>query len=99
MLLTLLIVMPALGALPLFLARDQNSRELKVWAFLVSLMTFVASLPLWNFDPTGDMYQHVENHKWIEFTGLKINYSLGVDGISSLLILLTTFIMPIAILG
>ncbi|HLX63372.1 MAG TPA: NADH-quinone oxidoreductase subunit M [Planctomycetota bacterium] len=104
MLLTALIVLPVLGALPMLLAREQNARELKAWAFVVSLATFFASLPLWAFNPgasgyKGDAFGFVENHKWIEFSGLKINFNLGVDGISSLLILLTTFTTPIAILG
>ena len=98
-LLTWLLVLPVLGALPLCLARDQNARELKAWAFIVSLATFAASLPLWNFNPAGNAYQFVENHKWIDLAGLKIGFNLGVDGISALLILLTTFTMPIAILG
>ena len=98
-LLTGLIVLPLLGALPLAFARDKNAREIKVVAFIVSLLVFILSLPLWNFDPTGTAYQFVENHKWIELKGLTINYNLGVDGVSALLILLTTFITPIAILG
>src|SRR5438046_1458154 len=105
MLLTALIVLPVLGALPMFLAREQNARELKAWAFVVSLAAFCASLPLWNYNYSSDpritppLYQFAEQHKWIELAGLKIGYNLGVDGISSLLILLTTFTTPIAILG
>ena len=99
MLLTGLIILPLLGAIPLLFARDKNAREIKVWAFIASLLGFILSLPLWNFDPTGDAYQFVETHKWIDIKGLVINYNLGVDGVSAMLILLTTFIMPIAILG
>src|SRR3954470_19181937 len=102
MLLTRLIVLPLLGAIPLCFARDKNSREIKVWAFLVTLLTFIASLPVWMYDPkAGDLYQFVETHDWIKLKGggLTIGFNLGVDGISSLMILLTTFIMPIAILG
>src|SRR5882757_5272674 len=106
MLLTWLIVLPVLGALPMFLAREQNARELKVWAFVVSLATFCASLPLWfSFGPGTDGYAFSEAHKWIDLkdgtgkTYLNIGFNLGADGISSLLILLTTFTTPIAILG
>lgn len=100
MLLTALIILPVLGALPLFLARDKNAKEIKVWAFMSSLLIFIVSLPLWNFDPEGKAMQFTENYKWIRMKGgLNIDFSLGVDGISALLILLTTFIMPIAILG
>ena len=100
MLLSVLIVLPLLGAFPLMLARDKNGRELKMWAFLVSLVNFIVSLPLWTFDPAGDSFQFVEKHSWIDIKGvLNIDFALGVDGISSLLILLTTFITPLAILG
>jgi len=100
MLLTALIVLPLAGALPLLLARDQNAREVKVWTFLVSFVTFLVSLPLWfNFDPTGPLYQFVENHRWISLPRLHIGFNLGVDGFAALMVLLTTFLMPIALLG
>jgi len=99
MLLTALICMPALGALPLLFARDKNAREIKVWAFLASMTVFMVSLSLWTYRPNGPQFQFVEAHKWIDFKNLTIGFNLGVDGISSLLILLTTFITPIAILG
>ena len=100
MLLTALLVIPVLGSIPLLLARDKNAREIKVWAFLVSLFCFIASIKLWMFDPSGEAFQFNETHRWINLkNGLNINFELGVDGVSSLLILLTTFITPIAILG
>lgn len=106
MLLTWLLVIPALGALPMFLAREQNARELKVWALVVSLAGFIASLPLWYaFNPGVGGYAFAETHKWVEFKDaagkvyLNIGFNLAVDGVSSLLVLLTTFIMPIAILS
>ncbi len=106
MLLTVLIVLPVLGVLPMLFAREQNARELKVWAFVVALATFCASLPLWfSFSAGADGYAFTEAHKWIDLkdgagkTYLNIGFNLGVDGISSLLVLLTTFTMPIAILG
>ena len=100
MLLTWIIFLPLAGALPLLLVRDRNGREIKVWAFLISFATFSVSLPLWfSFDPEGPLYQFVEQHRWIELKGLKVGYHLGADGISALLILLTTFITPVALLG
>jgi NADH-quinone oxidoreductase subunit M len=103
MLLSRLIFLPLLGAIPLLFARDKNAREIKVWALVVSLITFVVSLPLWMYDAdraASNLYQFTETHAWIHLgNALTVNYNLGVDGISSLLILLTTFITPIAILG
>ncbi len=102
MYLSLLVFLPLAGALPLLLARDREARELKVWAFLVSLATLLAALPLWfdfSVDPGAPLYQFAFSHPWIYLTGLKIDYAMGVDGISALLMLLTAFISPIAILG
>ncbi|MCW8131851.1 MAG: NADH-quinone oxidoreductase subunit M, partial [Planctomycetota bacterium] len=100
MLLTLLTFLPLAGAVPLLIVRDKNAREIKVWAFFWSFLTFLVSLPLWfNFDPTGDLFQFVETHRWIQVKGLTVGFNLGVDGISALLILLTTFLTPIALLG
>jgi NADH-quinone oxidoreductase subunit M len=100
MYLTLLVFLPLAGALPLLLARDREARALKVWAFLVSLMTLLAAVPLWVlFEPEGALYQFAVNMPWIQIGQLKIDYALGVDGISAMLMLLTAFISPIAILG
>ncbi|MBI3829774.1 MAG: NADH-quinone oxidoreductase subunit M [Planctomycetes bacterium] len=100
MLLTWLIFLPLAGAVPLLIVRDKNAREIKVWAILVSFVTFLVSLPLWfNFDPTGDLFQFVEKHRWITLKNLNAGYNLGADGFSALLILLTTFLTPIALLG
>ena len=100
MLLTGLIVIPLLAALPLCLVRDRNARELKIWAFLASLLAFIVSLKLWLYDPARQLYQFAEHVPWIKLKGgLNIDYALAVDGISVLLILLTTFITPLAILA
>ena len=99
MLLTSLLLIPVLGALPMLMVRDKNAREIKVWALLVSLVAFAVSIPLWNYDPSAKLYQFGESHEWIKLGALNVRYGLGVDGITALLILLTTFITPIAILG
>ena len=60
-------------------------------------MTFVVSLVLWcQFDPASADYQFVERHAWLPDFG--ISYHVGVDGISLLLVVLTTFLTPIALL-
>jgi NADH-quinone oxidoreductase subunit M len=100
MLLMVLIFLPLAGALPLLLARDREAREIKHWAFLVSLVTFLASLPLWfEFEPTGKLYQFAASYPWITVGGLQIKFAVGVDGFAALMILLTTFMMPVALLG
>jgi NADH-quinone oxidoreductase subunit M len=63
-----------------------------------SALTFVLSLGLWaGFDPTRTGYQFVEYATWLPQYG--IHYFAGIDGISLLLILLTTFLMPIVLLA
>jgi NADH-quinone oxidoreductase subunit M len=96
-LLTLLILLPLAGGLLVLLlgnGRDGLARQL---ALGVSLLNFVVSLVLWwKFDPTSADYQFQEQHTWLPDFG--ISYHLGVDGISLLLVVLTTFLTPIALL-
>ncbi len=70
----------------------------KVFGIIVSLLVLLLSLVLWiNFDNEISTYQFVEKTSWIH--GYDIFYSLGVDGISILLVLLSAFIIPICILS
>jgi NADH-quinone oxidoreductase subunit M len=96
-LLTLLVVLPLVGAilvLALGRGRDALSRQL---ALGVSLVTFAVSLVMWwRFDSASADYQFVERLAWLPEFG--VSYHLGVDGISLLLVVLTTFLTPIALL-
>jgi len=87
---------PLVGALLIaFLNRDAqgNARWIALW---VTILTFFASLLiLANFDPRNAGFQLVENRAWLG----PIRYKMGVDGISILFVLLTTFLMPICILA
>jgi NADH-quinone oxidoreductase subunit M len=94
--LSTLIFLPLAGALILFLIRDEKA--VRVWSLIVSLIVFVLSLPLYfNFDLTTHKYQFSEHVPWIPT--FKINYTLGVDGISLFLVLLSTLLIPICILA
>jgi NADH-quinone oxidoreductase subunit M len=97
-LLTIVIFLPVVGALvALFFPRD-NRALLHGWAIAVSLVTFLVSLPLWFlFDTSSADFQFVERVPWIPSAG--ITYQVGVDGISLLLVLLTTFLMPLVFLS
>ena len=67
-------------------------------AFGILLLEFVLSAGLWwSFDPSVAGWQAGVDWPWIEGWGAR--FSLGVDGISLMMVLLTTFIMPIAVLG
>jgi NADH-quinone oxidoreductase subunit M len=97
-LLSLLVWMPILGGLWVLAAGAQNGAAARVIALIVSLVTFLASIPLYTgFElGTADM-QFVENVVWIE--AFDIRYHLGVDGFSMPLILLTTFTTVLVVLG
>jgi NADH-quinone oxidoreductase subunit M len=92
------IFLPLLGALVL-LAIDRTKTELlKQIAFAFSLLTFALSLVLWfQYDPAASGFQFQEHYVWI--AGLNISYFVGIDGMSLLLIVLTTFLTPLALLG
>ena len=94
--LSTLIFLPLAGALVLLLIPGKEAA--KYWTLLVTTVTALISLPLyWNFDPTTARYQFGEHTPWI--ASLNINYTLGIDGISLLLVLLTTVFMPLCVLG
>lgn len=99
-LLTLMIFLPLLGALSILLIKNDplsvspNARSV---ALLASITTFVLSLVILSyFKPSSSDFQLVEKYVWIP--KLSINYCVGIDGISLVFILLTTFLTPIAIL-
>jgi NADH-quinone oxidoreductase subunit M len=96
--LSLTIFFPLVGVLALFAVSKENSRAIKLTGLLTTLLTFVISLFLYlRFDPGASMFQFKEYVVWI--AGLNISYFVGIDGISLLLILLTTFLTPLALLG
>jgi NADH-quinone oxidoreductase subunit M len=82
--------------LALFLRGEDEAaqRNAKWLALVATSATFLISLILlFTFDPQDTGFQHVEEREWI----LGLNYKLGVDGISVLFVMLTTFLMPITI--
>ena len=97
-LLSIITFTPAIAALILavFLRGDDDAAQnnAKWVAFVATLATFAASLILLvGFDPADTGFQFVEEHEWI----LGLTYKMGVDGISVLFVMLTTFLMPITI--
>jgi NADH-quinone oxidoreductase subunit M len=90
--------LPALGAVLVFLLPRRAEALARQVALAVSVATFVVSLPLYfGFNPATPDYQFVEQRAWMPTLG--VAYHLGVDGISLLLVLLTTFLMPLALLA
>ncbi len=99
-LLSIVIFLPLVGAAFILLVRGEeelvarNGRNVALWT---TLITFVVSLLLWTgFDNSTAAFQFVEKKAWISDG---IAYHLGVDGISMLFVILTTFLMPLCILA
>jgi NADH-quinone oxidoreductase subunit M len=98
MLLTIVTFLPALGAVLVSLLPRGRHDLVKITGFAVAAATFLASLPLYlGFDRASAGYQFVEHRAWMPSLG--VSYHLGIDGISLLLVLLTTFLMPLALLS
>jgi NADH-quinone oxidoreductase subunit M len=96
--LSLVTYLPAVAAIALLLFPRRSESPIKVFAFLMSVATFVLSLHLFfHFDIASSQMQFEESVPWIE--GGLIKHHLGIDGISLFLILLTTFLTPLCILS
>ncbi|UWQ31474.1 NADH-quinone oxidoreductase subunit M [Leisingera sp. M527] len=99
-LLSIVTFIPALaaGILALFLRGEDKAaqRNAKFVALFATTITFLVSLGIYfEFDPANTGFQFVEDRAWI----LGLKYKMGVDGISVLFVMLTTFIMPLTILA
>jgi NADH-quinone oxidoreductase subunit M len=95
-LLTVITFLPLFSVGAVLLLRSDDQIWIRRIALAASLAEFAVSLLLLRgFDSANPEYQFVERHAWI---GESIQYHLGVDGISLFLVLLTTFLTPIAIL-
>ena len=107
--LTALLALPTVGALLVWAhgratsaatgeaadAAANTARRLTLWIFILE---FVLSLGLWwSIDPANAGFQATFDVKWIDAWGAR--FSLGVDGMSQMMVLLTTFLMPISVLG
>ncbi|MBI5198077.1 MAG: NADH-quinone oxidoreductase subunit M, partial [Nitrospirae bacterium] len=96
-LLTWLVFLPLAGAIIAFFIRG-NDRLVRRLAIGVMGGDFLLSLlVLANFNPSAYQMQLVEKHPWVP--SFNINYTLGVDGISLLMVLLTTFLTPLAVMA
>ena len=94
--LTLLVFLPATFALVAALIPKDNTDGVKGAAFAGTLATLVLSLCLYvHYQPHGSQFQLVDKVPWIP--SLHINYFLGMDGISLLMVLMTTVIWPIVV--
>jgi NADH-quinone oxidoreductase subunit M len=99
--LTSLIALPVLGAFLLLFVRgteEDSAPIVRKVALTISLLVFAETLLLWSrFNPGSGDFQFVERQAWIPAFG--IQYFIGVDGISLLLLVLTGFLTPLALLS
>ena len=98
--LNLVTFFPLVGVVLLLLTPREAKDRLRWIALLTSGITFVISLVvLGRFQAADPQIQMAYDRPWFQVAGLQVNYILGVDGLSILLLLLTTFLTPIAILS
>jgi len=99
--LTSLVALPVVGAVLLLFVRgdeEQSAPFARAIALIVSLLVFAETLLLWSrFDVASADFQFIERHAWIPAFG--VEYYVGVDGISLLLLVLTGFLTPLALLA
>lgn len=98
--LTLVTFFPLVGVLAILFIKPEQKPLIRWTALGTSLITFALSLwVLFRFDTATPDLQMVINLPWIPFAGFNIAYNMGVDGLSILLLMLTTFLTPISILS
>ena len=99
-LLTIVTVLPLVGALFVLVVQgddDSAKNNMRMVALLTTGFTFLVSLFIWaGFDSSNPGFQMVDSVDWLDG---KIGYKMGVDGISMLFVILTTFLMPFCILA
>ena len=97
--LSLVIWLPIIGGIVVFVAGGNGRAQLaRILSLVVALLTFLATIPLYvNFVNSSAAMQFVENRPWIE--AFNVRYYLGIDGISLLLILLTSFTTVLVVIA
>lgn len=97
-LITVVLFLPLVGFAVLLFLPESKPVNIRWTAFGFSIATFLASLVLWaGFDTANPNLQMVQRWDWLPQFG--ISFYIGIDGLSLLLVIMTTFIMPLAILS
>lgn len=96
-LLSTLIFFPVLGSLFIFFLNGQKEEVIKLTTLVIAIVEFILSIPLYlSFSKTSPQMQFTEKYLWIPQWG--ISYSLGVDGISVLFVLLSSLLTILCVL-
>jgi NADH-quinone oxidoreductase subunit M len=98
LILTYLLLVPIIGSVLVLFFKNENKQLIRWYALGVSVLAFVISVFAYiKFDPTNSQFQLVHKVIWVQ--SLNITYQVGVDGISLILVLLTTFLTPLTFLS
>lgn len=96
--LSILIWLPIVGAIAILLVGESKQRLVRAMALIVMLASLVISIPLYmHFDMSSYHMQFVENISWVPSFGIR--YALGVDGLSLVMVMLTTFTSLIVVIA
>src|SRR3989337_3774283 len=98
--LTFLVFLPVMGAVAIALLPREQERSARNLAAAVTVVAFLASLTLFSlFDRDGSGFQFVQQVRWIRAAdvGFDIQFFLGVDGLSLIMVVLTTFLFLLAV--
>ncbi|MCF8432438.1 MAG: NADH-quinone oxidoreductase subunit M, partial [Melioribacteraceae bacterium] len=97
-LLSYLLLIPIVGSLLILFFKEEQANLIKYFGFGVSVVIFIVSMIVYfGFDSTTSDFQFKHQILWIE--NLNISYFVGIDGISLLLVVLTTFITPLTLVS
>lgn len=97
-LLTYLVLIPLIGSFLVLFIRKEQANLIRYTAFVISTIAFLVSLVIYfQFDSANSDFQFINKIEWIK--GLNIHYHVGVDGMSLLLVLLTTFLTPLTLIS
>ena len=97
-LLTYLILIPLIGSFLILFIKKEQPNLIRYAALGISTVAFLLSLVIYfQFDSTNSDFQFINKIEWIK--GLSIHYHVGVDGMSLLLVLLTTFLTPLTLIS
>jgi NADH-quinone oxidoreductase subunit M len=95
-LLTYLLLIPIIGSIIILFFKDSQQKAIKAIGLLVSIFAFVVSLIVYaNFDSIKPGFQLVHQVSWVK--SLNLSYKVGIDGLSMILVLLTTFLTPLTL--
>ena len=97
-LISYLLLIPLVGGVLLLFFGNKKENLIRYFGLFVSIVTFLISLVIYfSFDLNNPSFQFIHRFEWIE--NLHISYIVGVDGLSLLLVLLTTFLTPLTLIS